>query len=580
MTSAIPHFMSGGVAAATAGSAYRGISPFAYDYDGTNDYATRGADLTGMADGKQGTLSVWVRIDGGDGANRLVIGNGATAAANRFALLLTTANVFQVSAGTAAGAGLLDIRSSAYTAGATWLHVLASWKLDTVGARHIYVTDVSDLAVTTFTDGTIDYTLSDWGVGALPDASLKWNGCISELFFHPVYIDLSVEANRRKFITAAGKPAFLGANGSTPLGVQPLLYSPTGDPSASQLGSGGLFSLTGALGVASTSPFDQLAVHVTPSLLNDNGYSTSRTSYYESSAFARLVVNTNATSATVRFFSNATVFGGVPDLCRVGIWDGTTKQEVAATAAGLNRGTVNLAAGTKDVQFIAGYTDELAGLVEGSYLVGVTLHGGTFASPQTTSTASRMVIWGDSISVGANASAPTNNSWTMKLRALRAPSSTMSEGWGHRSLFDDGPDASSRQALVDRIAGYSPSIVWLAIGTNDYGLDGGLWSAASFQTAYADLLVKLNAALPSAAIYAQSPVDRATETANANFSNTLGAYRTAISNACSGKAYVTFVDGTAFLNPATDLDADGIHPDTDGHTLIYEAVATQLGLTP
>jgi hypothetical protein len=125
----------------------------------------------------------------------------------------------------------------------------------TAGARHIYVDDVSNLAVTTFTDDTIDYDDNDFIVGAENTAGTnRWNGCLSEVFFHTSYLDITVEANRRKFRTSGGKPASLGADGSTPLGVQPLLYAPSGNP-GTNLGSGGNFTVTGTLDAASTSPF-------------------------------------------------------------------------------------------------------------------------------------------------------------------------------------------------------------------------------------------------------------------------------------------------------------------------------------
>lgn len=56
-------------------------------------------------------------------------------------------------------------------------------------------------------------------------------GSMSEYFFAPnEFIDLSIEANRLKFRTAGGLPEDLGADGSTPLGAQPAVYLPDGDP--------------------------------------------------------------------------------------------------------------------------------------------------------------------------------------------------------------------------------------------------------------------------------------------------------------------------------------------------------------
>jgi len=68
---------------------------------------------------------------------------------------------------------------------------------------------------------------------------------------------LSIEANRRKFIDAIGKPVFLGSDGSLPTGVAPAMFF-SGDSTAfaTNRGTGGPFTLTGSLTNASTSPSD------------------------------------------------------------------------------------------------------------------------------------------------------------------------------------------------------------------------------------------------------------------------------------------------------------------------------------
>lgn len=49
----------------------------ANDYDGSVDFATRGADLTGAADGKAGTISFWARIDGRDDNLMIMLQNAS-----------------------------------------------------------------------------------------------------------------------------------------------------------------------------------------------------------------------------------------------------------------------------------------------------------------------------------------------------------------------------------------------------------------------------------------------------------------------------------------------------------------------
>lgn len=234
------------------------------DFDGTNDYMLRGGALTGVVDGKKGIFSCWVRLDGGDGTGRDIL-RSATFGTSRIAIEVGTDNKFAVFATNSAGTQILLMRTvNTYTAGATWRHVLSSWDMGTVGARWIYITDAADLAVTTFTDDTIDYAMAtpDYGVGANVNGATKFDGCLAELYFNTVdYLDFSVEANRRLFITAAGKPAFLGNAGELPTGTIPAVYLHLYDGEAvanfaTNRGSGGDFTITGTLDTGSTSPSD------------------------------------------------------------------------------------------------------------------------------------------------------------------------------------------------------------------------------------------------------------------------------------------------------------------------------------
>jgi len=71
------------------------------------------------------------------------------------------------------------------------------------------------------------------------------------------FVDLSIEANRRKFIDAIGKPVDLGVDGSTPTGTAPLIFlSGTTIDWHTNKGSGGGFTEVGALTTATTSPSD------------------------------------------------------------------------------------------------------------------------------------------------------------------------------------------------------------------------------------------------------------------------------------------------------------------------------------
>ena len=257
----VPFFQN--VAADFKAAAAAAFSVDAIDVAGSNDYLTRGADLTGLADGKAGTLSVWVRVDGGDTAQRVIfILNSGTGTSGLACQLLPTTNKLDIAGRNAAGTVILQMRTTpAYAAGTTWLNILASWDL-AGSVNHLYVNDAAPaLDIDTATDDTIDYTKGNAGVAARTDGSFDWNGCIAEVFFHTTYIDLSSEANRRLFISATGKAVDLGADGSTPLGVQPLVYlhlNDAQDPTefAVNLGTGGSYANTGTIETCDSSPLD------------------------------------------------------------------------------------------------------------------------------------------------------------------------------------------------------------------------------------------------------------------------------------------------------------------------------------
>lgn len=312
-----------------------------------------------------------------------------------------------------------------------------------------------------------------------------------------------------------------------------------------------------------------------PSQMSDNGYSTDSGDYYEQSSLSRLLVSTDATSVQVEFYVDQTSYDLFASTMGVGVWDGTTRQYVTPTSSGFNVQTVTLAAGTKTVEITSGAQNHYGGPVLGNRLTAVRFNGHTFTTLVEGTRTPRIVVYGDSIAAGLMSSEPPNNSWAAKLRQLSSSRSVMLEAWGSRTMKSDAETSGMRQTFADLIESYEPSTIWLAIGFNDWNQSA--WNAADFGVAYADLLDKLHAENPSAAIYAQSPIDAVVETANF-YGNTLGDYRTQIQTVCAARGWCNFSDGTAYLAAPGDLDADGVHPNTTGHNLIYLAVKAELGL--
>lgn len=220
----------------------------AVDFDGSNDELARGGDYTGIADGKQGIMSFWFRMDGDDGALQFVINASGGWGAYR-----DTDNKMKVYCAKP-GASLLAISSTGtYTASATWHHLMASWDL-ALTTSHLYIDGADVQSVVTRTNDTIDYTRTNHYVGS--GGAANWfNGCLAQVYVHTAaYLDLSQAGNRAKFYNSG--PVDLGATGTLPTGSQPVLY--LNDPAASfgtNSGSGGNLTVNGGgLAVASTTP--------------------------------------------------------------------------------------------------------------------------------------------------------------------------------------------------------------------------------------------------------------------------------------------------------------------------------------
>ena len=249
------NLLLGAVGKAASGGAAPYVAD-AVDFDGSNDYLTRGADLTGIVDGKQGIISMWVRIDGGDG----VVHRLFNSSSNFVKFSKSSSGKPEAKHLNSGSTTILQIKSDgAVNQSATWRHLLFAWDLS-VPVGHVFIDDVEDeSAGSTETDDTINYAgPGDYAVAAQPNGSAKLNGCMADFYFNSAeFLDISIESNRRKFIDASGKPVDLGSDGSTPTGTQPILFL-NGDSTdfETNQGSGGNFSVTGALSACSTSPSD------------------------------------------------------------------------------------------------------------------------------------------------------------------------------------------------------------------------------------------------------------------------------------------------------------------------------------
>jgi hypothetical protein len=217
-----------------------GLPPFAanaIEFDGTNDYGT----LFGSNSFTDGAFlaSVWLYVET-VGTNIVLYDSGSGFR------LFTDSGSLHLYIGNGSGA-LLD--ATLTDLGVGWHHICFS--ADNAPRASVWVDDVDQMVSPVTGNANWDrYNTIALNVGHAGGGAAKLNGGLADLFMTNEWLDLDVTANRRKLITAAGKPAYLGADGSLVTGTQPIVYlggANDYDTWDQNLGSDGDLTVIGAL---------------------------------------------------------------------------------------------------------------------------------------------------------------------------------------------------------------------------------------------------------------------------------------------------------------------------------------------
>lgn len=203
------------------------------NFETASEALSRGADLTGNADGKLGSVSFWIIPT----AQTTLIWESQ----GQHVRLLMSSSQLNVILENAAGSTVLAMRTTTALNAGQLYHFSASWDLGN-GVAHIYVDDSEDKTQTTLVDDDIDYTATDQHVSSA-------RAVLSEYYLNfAEYLDLSEEANRRKFVSTTLIPIDLGADGSNPTGTAPIVYFkfPSSNKGLNS-GTGGNFSVSGTI---------------------------------------------------------------------------------------------------------------------------------------------------------------------------------------------------------------------------------------------------------------------------------------------------------------------------------------------
>jgi len=240
-----------------AAGAVSGYVADAVVFDGT-DHALRGADLSNNADTKEGTISFWVKFNGGDGVGQVFLANDGSYFEVRRNSSFNTDNIDIVVNDISAIVTRI-ISTSPVDVAAGWTHVAAAWN-NATDTQQLYKDGISDIdaANSSSIDNDALYLRTEWSVGANTGGTSDIDADLFDFWFDNVFYDLST--NISSFISG-GKPVDLGSDGSN-VGVQPLIFChlDNGETPANNFytnaGDGGGFTKVGDLAVAASSPTD------------------------------------------------------------------------------------------------------------------------------------------------------------------------------------------------------------------------------------------------------------------------------------------------------------------------------------
>ncbi len=238
--------------APTGGSA--GVPIPMVNFDGTDDYLTIIDGTLGSTEGDAFTWSFWIDFNSdGDGVLQDITANGDNnllirrAADNKWDIFLQD--------DASATQALVAESTNTFTSSDGLMHVMLAFD-GVTPAVQFYINDTVETLVPSKgpTAADLDITTGTLTIGRNTNNAANYlHADIGQFYMAEEYIDISVEANRRKFIDASGNPVDLtdpnessGFKGTLPTGNRPIIYLNKATTLWQEnLGSGGNFTVNG-----------------------------------------------------------------------------------------------------------------------------------------------------------------------------------------------------------------------------------------------------------------------------------------------------------------------------------------------
>ena len=218
------------------------VAPEGVDFDGVSDYLSRSTDLVGNVDSKTFTFSAWVWLNKLNINQPIFIGYDGNGTG--FYLSVQSNNKITISANSVSVAALSMSIDLPLAVKNTFFNILISINLSDFSKRYVYINDIlASVTWTTYTNVEINFKKANQRIGNY--STLYTNFRLSNIFLDYTYRDLSIEANRRLFITSDGKPTPT----ATLKALNPIIYLPMKDAATAHIneGTGGNFTLNGVI---------------------------------------------------------------------------------------------------------------------------------------------------------------------------------------------------------------------------------------------------------------------------------------------------------------------------------------------
>jgi lysophospholipase L1-like esterase len=195
----------------------------------------------------------------------------------------------------------------------------------------------------------------------------------------------------------------------------------------------------------------------------------------------------------------------------------------------------------------------------------------------------RIVLMGDSITFGSNASGK-GMSWAERLDDyLEASFEGKYEIINSAVEGETAPEGLER--IEDGVIKYTPDIVFVGYGTNDCTKEAGKYTNDyyTFESNMEDIAEAIRSQTNAMAVFNLAPPvneELCNDDVIAIHNRDIEAYNTVVKRIC-GSMMLPFIDHYhAFMGNGDYtglIDADGIHPNNEGHRVMFETIKSSAG---